>query len=79
MKEKLNQIMGSSMIEKIKFKLGEINFSGDDFSKKEPPPEWQEIAIDNSTLKIIEKEIAVLNDEELKAELRNLLQKNRKN
>ena len=75
MKEKLNQMMGSSMIEKIRFKLGEMSFSCDTTSEKEPPPEWQEIAIDNSTLKIIEKEIAVLNDEELKAELRNLLQK----
>ncbi|MCD6353435.1 MAG: DUF721 domain-containing protein, partial [Proteobacteria bacterium] len=73
MKEKLNQMMGASMIEKIRFKLGEIKFSGNDLPEKEPPPEWQEIAIDNSTLKIIEKEIAVLNDEELKAELRNLL------
>ena len=75
-KEKLNQMMGSSMIEKIRFKLGEISFSCDTSSKKEAFPAWLKAEIDNSAQKNIEKELAVLKDEGLKTELRKLFEKN---
>ena len=77
-KEKLNQMIGSPMVEKIRFQIGEINFLNKDDSKRPSTPEWQGVDIDDKVLKNIEKEVEILNDEEIKERLKNLFQKQAK-
>jgi len=75
LKEKLNQMMGSPLVEKIRFQIGEIHFSSPETSEKERLPVWQKAEVDDVVKEEIEKEVAVLKDEELKTRLKNLFQK----
>lgn len=74
-REKLNQITGSPMVEKIRFEIGEINFSPQQDPGKDDLPRWQDTPLDNKVQENIEKEVAVLKDEELKESLKNLFRK----
>jgi len=74
-KERLNQRLGSAMVKKIRFQIGEINVSPAKDSEKSISPEWLEIEIDDNARKEIAKEVAVLKDGELKARLISLFQK----
>lgn len=74
-KEKLNQRVGSSLIEKLRFQIGEIDSPFQEASEKTSPPAWQGVELDNTTEEDIEKEVAVLKDEELKARLKTLFRK----
>jgi len=74
-REKLNQAIGSSRIEKIRFQIGELSHLHKEASESDVFPEWQNATIDNSVKEDIEKEVAVLNDEELKKRLKDLFQK----
>jgi len=75
-KAKLNQIIGPSIINKIRFKLGELEFPSESSSKKEEFPDWLEAELDDAAKKNIEKELAGLKDEGLKKELKSLFEKN---
>ena len=75
-KEKLNQAVGSPMIEKIRFQIGEITRLPKEESESAVIPEWRKVIIDENVKKNIEKELAFLNDEELKDRLRDLFEKN---
>ena len=74
-KEKLNQQVGSTLIEKLRFQIGEIHCPAQEAPEKTNPPAWQTVDLDNTTEEDIEKEVAVLQDEELKARLKNLFRK----
>jgi len=71
----LNQRLGSAMVKKIRFQIGEINVSPAKGSERSISPEWLEIEIDDNARKEIAKEVAVLKDGELKARLISLFQK----
>jgi hypothetical protein len=75
LKEKVNQMMGSPVVEKIRFQIGEIHSSSLETSEKERLPAWQEVELDDAVKEDIEKEVAVLKDEDLKARLKSLFQK----
>ena len=74
-KEKLNQMMGSPLVEKIRFQIGESHSSSLETSAKASLPVWQEAELDDAVKEEIEKEVAILKDEELKTRLKNLFQK----
>ena len=74
-KEKLSQMMGSPLVEKIRFQIGEIHSSSRETSAKARLPVWQEAELDDAVKEQIEKEVAILKDEELKTRLKNLFQK----
>jgi len=74
-KEKLNQMMDSPLVEKIRFQIGEIHSSSPETSEKAGLPLWQEAELDDAVKEEIENEVAVLKDEELKTRLKNLFQK----
>jgi hypothetical protein len=74
-KEKLNQMMGSSLVEKIRFQIGEIHSPSQKTSGKASLPVWENVALDDTVEEEIEKEVAVLKDEELKTRLKNLFRK----
>jgi len=74
-KEKLNQMTGSPIVEKIRFQIGEINFLDKNGSKRPGTPDWHGVDIDDKVLKNIEKAVEILNDEEIKERLKNLFQK----
>jgi len=74
-KEKLNQVMGTPLVEKIRFQIGEILFSSPENPEEASLPVWQEIELDDAVKEKIEKEVAVLKDEELKVRLKNLFRK----
>jgi len=74
-KEKLNQAIGSSMIEKIRFQIGELTCLPKEESESAVSPEWRKATIDDNVKKNIEKELAGVSDEELKGRLRDLFQK----
>lgn len=74
-KKKLNQAMGSQIIQKIRFQIGELTSLPKEQPESARSPEWWEAPIEESVKKNIEKEVAVLNDEELKKRLENLFQK----
>ena len=75
LKENLNQVMGSPLVEKIRFQIGEIHSSSLETSAKSSLPVWQEVELDDAVKEDIEKEVAMLKDEELKTRLKNLFQK----
>lgn len=75
LKEKINQMMGSPLVEKIRFQIGEIHSSSPEASAKASFPEWQEVELDEAMKEEIEKEVSVLKDEELKKSLKNLFRK----
>lgn len=75
-REKLNQAVGSARIEKIRFQIGELSGLPKEKSESDLCPEWQNVTIEDSVKKNIEKEVAVLNDEELKKRLKDLFEKN---
>ena len=74
-RDQMNQHMGTPVIEKIRFQLGEITITGNDMIKGDDAPAWHDIEIDDSAHSHIEQEVAVLKDEGLKARVRSLLQK----
>ncbi|MBW1679340.1 MAG: DUF721 domain-containing protein [Deltaproteobacteria bacterium] len=74
-KEKLNQMTGSPVVDKIRFQIGEINFLDKNDSKIPGTPDWHVVDIDDKVLKNIEKAVEILNDEEIKERLKNLFQK----
>ena len=74
-KEKLNQMMGSPLVEKIRFQVGEILSSSPEIPKEASLPVWQEIELDDTVKEEFEKEVAALKDEELKVRLKNLFRK----
>jgi hypothetical protein len=75
LKEKLNQMMGSPLVEKIRFQIGEIHSSSPETSGKVSLPVWQEVELDDAVKEEIEKEVAIIKDEELKTGLKNLFRK----
>lgn len=75
LKEKINQMMGSPLVEKIRFQIGEIHSSSPEALAKASFPEWQEVELDEAMKEEIEKEVSVLKDEELKTSLKNLFRK----
>lgn len=74
-REKLNQAIGSPLIEKIRFQIGELTCLPKEESESAVFPEWRKATIDDSVKKNIEKEVAGVSDEELKGRLRDLFQK----
>ena len=74
-KEKLNQMMGSPLVEKIRFQIGEIHSPSQETSEKASLPVWGDIALDDTVENDIEKEVAILKDEELRTRLKNLFRK----
>ena len=74
-KEKLNQMMGSPLVEKIRFQIGEIHSSSQGTSEKASLPAWGDVALDDTIENDIEKEVAILKDEELRTRLKNLFRK----
>jgi hypothetical protein len=74
-KEKLNQMMGSSLVEKIRFQIGEIHSSSPETSEKASLPVWQEVELDDAVKEEIEKEVEIIKDDELKTRLKNLFRK----
>lgn len=74
-KKELNQRIGSPLIEKIRFHLGEIQVSGTEVIRGVSSPGWEEIEIDDTVRKNIEKEVTIIKDDGLKARLRSLFQK----
>jgi hypothetical protein len=74
-RDQMNQHIGAPVIEKIRFQLGEITSSCNEMIKSDDAPAWHDIEIDESVRKDIEKEVAVLKDEGVKARLRSLFQK----
>jgi len=75
LKEKINQMMGSPLVEKIRFQIGEIHSPSQETSEKASLPVWQEVELDDAVKEDIEKKVAILKDEELKTRLKNLFQK----
>jgi hypothetical protein len=75
LKEKLNQMMGSSLVEKIRFQIGEIHSSSPETSERASLPVWQEVEPEDAVKEDIEKEVAMLKDEELKTRLKRLFRK----
>ncbi len=76
LKEKINQMMGSPLVEKIRFQIGEIHSSSPETSEKASLPVWQEVELDEAMEDEIEKEVSILKDEELKTSLKSLFRKN---
>lgn len=76
-KEKLNQLVGSREVEKIRFQIGELASSQDATGAMEPPA-WERIEVDDTVRDAIEKEVSVLKDEALKEQLKKLFEKNAK-
>lgn len=74
-KEKLNQMLGSPLVEKIRFQIGEITSSPKEISVAANFPEWSETYLDDQVQKNIEQEVAFVKDEEIKKRLKALLQK----
>jgi hypothetical protein len=74
-KEKLNQMMGSPVVEKIRFQIGEIHSPSQETSEKASLPVWGDVALDDKVENDIEKEVAILKDEELRIRLKNLFRK----
>ena len=74
-KEKLNYKVGSPLVEKMHFQIGEIHSPANEASKKVNPPAWHDVELDDTVKEDIEKEVAILKDEELKTRLKNLFQK----
>jgi len=75
LKEKINQMMGSHLVEKIRFQIGEIHSSSPQTSEKSSLPVWQEVELDEAMEEEIEKEVSILKDEEVKAGLKSLFRK----
>jgi hypothetical protein len=69
-------MMGSPLVEKIRFQIGEINSPSPETSGKASLPVWQEVEVDEAMEDEIEKEVSILKDEELKTSLKSLFRKN---
>lgn len=76
LKEKLNRMMGSAVVEKIRFQIGEINAPSLQTREEADEPLWQSLELDDAVKEDIEKEVAAVKDEELKNRLKNLFKKN---
>jgi hypothetical protein len=75
LKEKINQMMGAPLVEKIRFQIGEIHSSSPETSEKASLPVWQGVELDEAMEEEIEKEVSILKDEELKTSLKSLFRK----
>jgi hypothetical protein len=73
----VNQALGSPMVEKIRFQLGEVRILSDPSPEESPsPPEWSSTKLDAQAERTIEHALAPVSDEGLKERLRNLFKKN---
>jgi hypothetical protein len=75
LKEKINQMMGSPFVEKIRFQIGEIHSPSQKTSEKATLPGWEDVELDETVEDDIDKEVAILKDEELRARLKSLFRK----
>lgn len=76
-KEKLNQLVGSAEVEKIRFQIGELTTAPDALGSNEPPA-WELIDLSDTMREEIEKEVSVLKDETLRDHLKRVFEKNAK-
>ena len=74
-RSRLNEALGVPTVEKIRFQLGELVPVSNQESEGPSPPEWRKATLEKSVKENIEKEVAVLKDEELKKRLEALFQK----
>jgi hypothetical protein len=74
-KEKLNQLLGTHEVEKIRFQIGEIA-AVQEASGATEPPAWEHIDVGDRLRDVIEKEVSVLKDEGLKEQMKRLFEKN---
>ena len=74
---KVNLALGSPMVEKVRFQLGEVTKHGRAALKEmDTPPEWTLTELDSQTSQAIDHVVGSLSDEELKERLKSLFKKN---